>query len=82
MRQEDLTISCKGALTPEFEKVLQSIPMQKVTDDVTRELSAGNEVTFISIKRARLFAYTIVFFIFIKRDRLFAYEINLNNRLR
>lgn len=43
--QDDVTISCKGTDLPEeFQKVLQSIPMQKVTDDVMRELSIGNEV--------------------------------------
>ena len=46
--KDDVTTSCKGTDLPEeFQKVLQSIPMQKVTDDVMRELSIGNEVTIL-----------------------------------
>lgn len=44
--QKDILISCKGGteMSEEFEKVLFSIPMQQVHDDVRREIANGHEV--------------------------------------
>lgn len=44
--QKDILITCKGGteMSTEFEKVLYSIPMQQVHDDVKREIANGHEV--------------------------------------
>ncbi len=44
--REDTVITCKGGteMSASFIKVLHSIPMQQVHDDVAREIESGHDV--------------------------------------
>lgn len=44
--RRDIVTSCKGGaeMSADFEKVLFSIPMQQVHDNVRREIASGHEV--------------------------------------